>query len=156
MARTDYLDDPDAPRATSIVIAASAFVLDDMGRLLMIRRTDSGLHALPGGRHELGETMTGTAVRETIEEAGVTITVTGLIGVYSNPAHVVEFSDGEVRQEFSICFRGEVTSGTPRDSDESSEVRWVERSEIDSLDIHPSIRLRIEHGYSSRQDPYYT
>jgi hypothetical protein len=39
-------DDPDAPRPTSIVITASAFVLDDAGRLLMIRRTVSGLHAL--------------------------------------------------------------------------------------------------------------
>lgn len=156
MARTDYLDDPDAPKATSIVIAASALVLDDDGRLLMIRRTDSGLHALPGGRHELGETMTATAVRETQEETGVTIDVTGLIGIYSNPGHVVAFSDGEVRQEFSICFRARPVSGEPRDSDESSEVRWVDQAELGTLDIHPSIRLRIEHGLAGRTEPYYT
>jgi 8-oxo-dGTP pyrophosphatase MutT (NUDIX family) len=77
VARTDYLDDPDAPRPTSIVITASAFVLDDAGRLLMIRRTDSGLHALSGGRHELGETMTATAIRETTEETGILIEITG-------------------------------------------------------------------------------
>lgn len=156
MARTDYLDDPNAPKATSIVIAASAFVLDDRGRLLMIRRTDSGLHALPGGRHELGETMTGTAIRETQEETGITIAVTGLIGIYSNPDHVVEFSDGEVRQEFSICFRADPVSGQPRDSDESSEVRWVDPAELPILDIHPSIRLRIEHGFERRPVPYFT
>lgn len=156
MARTDYIDDPNAPKATSIVIAASAFVLDDQGRLLMIRRTDSGLHALPGGRHELGETMTETAVRETAEETGVTIKTTGLIGIYSNPSHVVAFSDGEVRQEFSICFRGTPTAGEPRDSDESTEVRWVERADLDGINIHPSIRLRIDHGYAERAEPYYT
>jgi ADP-ribose pyrophosphatase YjhB (NUDIX family) len=156
MARTDYMDDPDAPKPTSIVIAASAFVLDERGRLLMIRRTDSGLHALPGGRHELGETMTETAIRETAEETGITIAVTGLIGIYSNPAHVVEFSDGEVRQEFSICFRGVPTAGEPRSSDESSHVRWVERGELAALDIHPSIRLRIDHGFANRAEPYYT
>ena len=84
----------------------SAFVLDDDGRLLMIRRTDNGLYALPGGRHELGETMTETAVRETREETGITVEVDGLIGIYSNPDHVVaSYDDGEVRQEFSICFR---------------------------------------------------
>src|SRR5690348_12285138 len=98
MARTDYYNDPNAPASTSIVVAASAFVLDPAGRLLMIRRTDSGLYALPGGRHELGETMTETAVRETLEETGVTIEVTDLIGIYSDPAHVVAFSDGEVRR----------------------------------------------------------
>lgn len=156
MARTDYLNDPNAPEPTSIVIAASAFVLDERGRLLMIRRTDSGLHALPGGRHELGETMTQTAIRETLEETGVDIEVTGLIGIYSNPAHLVEFSDGEVRQEFSICFRGRPVGGTPRGSDESSEVRWVKQSELDSLQTHPSIRLRIQHGLANRAEPYYT
>ncbi|GEL27126.1 NUDIX hydrolase [Pseudonocardia sulfidoxydans NBRC 16205] len=156
MARTDYLDDPDAPDPTSIVIAASAFVIDGGGRLLMIRRTDSGLHALPGGRHELGETMTQAAVRETREETGVDIEVTGLIGIYSNPAHVVQFTDGEVRQEFSICFRARPVSGEPRTSDESTEVRWVEPPELKALEIHPSIRLRIEHGFEQRSEPYYT
>jgi 8-oxo-dGTP pyrophosphatase MutT (NUDIX family) len=155
MARTDYHHDPNAPTSTSIVVAASAFVLDPAGRLLMIRRTDSGLYALPGGRHELGETMTETAVRETLEETGVTIEVTDLIGIYSDPAHVVAFSDGEVRQEFSICFRARPISGQPRPSEESSEVQWVPRDQLDALDIHPSIRLRIDHGYTHRP-PYYT
>lgn len=156
MARTDHLDDPHAPPPTSIVIAASAFVLDERSRLLMIERTDSGLHALPGGTHELGETMTETAVRETEEETGITIKIIGLIGIYSNPAHVVEFSDGEVRQEFSICFRAEPIGGQPRSSDESRDVRWVSRDELPSLDIHPSIRLRIQHGFENRSQPYFT
>ncbi|WP_217180783.1 NUDIX domain-containing protein [Nakamurella multipartita] len=55
-------------RRNSIVVAASAFVVDDQERLLMIRRTASGLLGLPGGRHELGETLTETAIRETLEE----------------------------------------------------------------------------------------
>lgn len=156
MARTDHYQDPDAPKPTSIVIAASAFVVDDAGRLLMIRRTDSGKYALPGGRHELGETMTQTIIRETEEETGVTIEVTGLIGIYSNPDHVIEFSDGEVRQEFSICFRGRAVAGEPRPSDETTEAVWVERDRVGGLDVHPSIRLRIEHGYSPASEPFYT
>ncbi len=148
MSRTDYYFTPEAPKPTSIVIAASAFVLDEAGRLLMIQRTDSGLYALPGGTHELGETMVQTAVRETLEETGVLVAVTGLIGIYSNPAHVIAYDDGDVRQEFSICFRAVRTAGEPRPSDESSDVRWVERSQLDELDIHPSMRLRIDHGLS--------
>lgn len=155
MTRTDYYSDPNAPKPTSIVVAASAFVTDDEERLLMIRRTDSGLFALPGGRHELGETMTETAIRETLEETGVTIRIVGLIGIYSNPEHLVEFSDGEVRQEFSICFRGRAIGGAPRSSNESTDVDWIERERIPDLNIHPSIRLRIEHGYAAGE-PYYT
>ena len=155
MSRIDYYNDPNAPRANSIVVAASAFVIDDQERLLMIRRTDSGLFALPGGRHELGETLTETAIRETWEETGVTIRVDGLVGIFSNPHHVVAFSDGEVRQEFSVCFRGRPTGGTPRPSNESTDVDWVPRDQVAGLNVHPSIRLRIEHGYASGE-PYYT
>jgi ADP-ribose pyrophosphatase YjhB (NUDIX family) len=155
VTRTDHYNDPNAPKPTSIVVAASAFVVDDDERLLMIRRTDSGLFALPGGRHELGETMTETAIRETLEETGVTIGIIGLIGIYSNPHHLLEFSDGEVRQEFSICFRGRAIEGTPRSSDESTDVDWISRQRIPELNIHPSILLRIEHGYAAGE-PYYT
>lgn len=156
MTRTDYLDDPTAPEPNSIVIAVSAFVLDEQGRLLMIRRTDNNLHALPGGRHELGETMTDTVRRETMEETGIEVETTGLIGIYSNPHHVMAYDNGEVRQEFSICFRACPTGGSPRTSDESSEVRWVERSQLDELNVHPSIRRRIDHGFTDRAKPYYT
>lgn len=155
MARTDHYNDPDAPKPTSIVIAVSAFVTDERDRLLMIRRTDNGLYALPGGRHELGETMTETALRETEEETGIRIDVTSLVGIYSNPDHVMAYSDGEVRQEFSICFRARPVGGEPRTSDESSEVLWLERGDLDGVEVHPSIRLRIEHGFG-RDQPYYT
>jgi hypothetical protein len=60
-----------------------------------------------------------------MEEAGIVVEVTGLIGVYSDPDHVIEFTDGEVRQEFSICFRANPTGGELRTSNESKEVLWV-------------------------------
>ncbi len=100
--------------------------------------------------------MTATAIRETAEETGIRIEVAGPIGIYSNPDRVVEFSDGEVRQEFSICFRARPVAGRPRPGSESSEVLWVERQQLATLDVHPSIRLRIQHGYSNRTEPYYT
>ena len=156
MARTDHFNDPDAPRPNSIVIAVSAFVLDEDDRLLMIRRTDNGYYALPGGRHELGETMTQTVVRETEEETGIIVEVTSLVGIYSNPDHVMAYDDGEVRQEFSICFRARPVAGAPRTSDESSEVVWVPRAELDGIEVHPSIRLRIDHGFRTDAPPYYT
>ncbi|WP_433784610.1 NUDIX hydrolase [Actinomycetospora sp. CA-101289] len=156
MARTDHYNDPDAPRPNSIVIAVSAFVLDEDAQLLMIRRTDNGYYALPGGRHELGETMTQTVVREAQEETGISVEVTSLVGIYSNPDHVMAYDDGEVRQEFSICFRARPIAGEPRTSDESSEVVWVSRKELDGIDVHPSIRLRIDHGFRTDAPPYYT
>jgi ADP-ribose pyrophosphatase YjhB (NUDIX family) len=156
MARVDHFHDPDAPQANSIAVAVSAFVLDDDERLLMIRRTDNDLYSIPGGQLEFGETLTQTAVRELHEETGIAIEVTGLIGIYSNPDHVIAYSDGEVRQEFSICFRAQPIGGELQTSSESKEVHWVEQSLLPELTIHPSIRLRIQHGLDNRSEPYYT
>jgi ADP-ribose pyrophosphatase YjhB (NUDIX family) len=105
MARTDYYDDPNAPVPNSIVPGGSAVVLDDRGRVLLHRRRDSGLWALPGGVMDLGETITEAVAREVCEETGVTVEITGLVGIYSDPRHVIAYSDGEVRQQFNICYR---------------------------------------------------
>jgi hypothetical protein len=76
--------------------------------------------------------------------------------VRTDPAHVIAYSDGEARQEFSICFRARYLGGQPRTSSESSEVHWVERDRLGELNIHPSIRLRIQHGFEHRPTTYFT
>jgi ADP-ribose pyrophosphatase YjhB (NUDIX family) len=156
MARRDYYHAPDAPSANSIVVAVTAFLQDATGRLLMIRRTDNDLYAIPGGAQEIGETISQAVVREVREETGITVDVTGLIGVYSDPAHVIAFSDGEVRQEFSLCFRARPIEGELRTSSESKEVLWVDPAGLADLNIHPSIRLRIQHGFEHRTEPFYS
>ncbi|MBV9140388.1 MAG: NUDIX domain-containing protein [Pseudonocardiales bacterium] len=153
--RIDYYHDPDAPPANSIVVAVTAFILDESGHLLMIRRTDNDLYAIPGGAQEVGETISQTVVREVSEETGILVEVTGFIGVYSDPQHVIAFADGEVRQEFSLCFRARPVRGELRTSSESKEVLWVEPARLDDLTIHPSIRLRIHHGFEHRATPFY-
>ena len=116
MARVDYLNDPNAPKANSIAIAVSAFIQDDQRKILMIRRTDNDYYSIPGGQLELGETLAQAAVREVREETGIDAEVTGVIGLYSNPNHVIAYGDGEVRQEFSICFRAKALGGQRRPS----------------------------------------
>ncbi|CAL9641908.1 RNA pyrophosphohydrolase [Actinosynnema sp. ALI-1.44] len=156
MSRTDYLNDPNAPKPNSIRVAVSAIVQDATGRLLMIRRTDNDKYAIPGGGQDVGETLAQAVVREVDEETGIHVEVTGLVGLYSNPNHVIAYDDGEVRQEFSICFRARPIGGELRTSNESKEVLWVEPDRLPDLDIHPSIRLRIDHGLSHRAEPYFT
>ncbi|HYZ09555.1 MAG TPA: NUDIX domain-containing protein [Pseudonocardiaceae bacterium] len=154
MPKTDYYDNPAAPRANSLVVAVTAVVLNDAGRVLMIQRTDNDLWAVPGGAQEVGETSTEAAVREVHEETGLEVEVTGLIGIYSDPRHVIAYDDGEVRQEFSLCFRARPIGGLLTPSSESRHVHWVEPDRLDTLTIHPSVRLRIRHGLQQRPQPY--
>ena len=154
MARTEYYRDPDAPRANRIVVAAVAFVQDSDGRVLLIQRSDNDLWALPGGAQDVGETVSAAAERETLEETGYRVTVTDLIGVYSDPQHVIAYEDGEVRQQFALSFRADLVDGQLATSDETPNVAWVSRCDLDRYRIHPSIRLRIEHGFEHRDKPY--
>ncbi|GGU29132.1 NUDIX hydrolase [Lentzea flava] len=155
MARTDHYNDPNAPKATNIVVAVTAFVQDEHGQLLMIRRTDNDLYSIPGGAQDVGETIGRTVIREVKEETGIDVEPTEIIGVYSDPKHVIAYTDGEVRQQFSICFRAQPTGGELRTSSESSEVHWISRRDLEELNIHPSIRMRIEHGFNEHRDPFF-
>ena len=55
MTRVDYLDDPDAPAANSVVPSVTAIVTDGAGALLLVHKTDNDLWALPGGGMDAGE-----------------------------------------------------------------------------------------------------
>ncbi len=154
MPKTDYYDDPGAPRPNSLVVAVAAVVLDDAGRVLMIQRTDNDLWAIPGGAQDVGETTTAAAVREVREETGLHIEVTGLVGIYSDPRHVIAYDDGEVRQEFSICLRARPVGGQLAASSESKHVEWIAPDRLDQLNIHRSVRLRIDHGLEPEKEPY--
>lgn len=156
MSRVDYYDDPQAPKANSVVPSVTAAVLNDSGEILLIHKVDNDLWALPGGGHDAGERITNTAVREVREETGLDVEVVALVGIYSDPKHVMAYDDGEVRQQFSMCFRARWTGGSPHeDGSETKEVRWVAPTDLDQLNIHPSMRLRIDHSLDvSRQEPY--
>ncbi len=146
MGRTEYYDDPSAPTPNSLVPAATVFVQDDAGRVLMVQRSDNGLWALPGGVMEVGETLGQAAEREVLEESGYEVKVVDVVGIYSDPRHVIAYSDGEVRQQFAICFRALLMGGETRGSDETPELGWIDAVALDELPMHPSTRLRVHHG----------
>ncbi|NIY66548.1 NUDIX hydrolase [Streptomyces malaysiensis] len=155
MSRIDYYRDPNAPNANSVVPSVTAVVRDEQGRVLLIHKTDNDLWALPGGGHDVGESIAQTVVREVEEETGISVVVESIVGLYTDPQHVMAYDDGEVRQQFSICFHARPVGGELRTSSESKEVRWVSPADLDELDIHPSMRLRITHGLDeSRTAPY--
>jgi 8-oxo-dGTP pyrophosphatase MutT (NUDIX family) len=64
--------------------------------------------------------------------------ITGILGVYSDPGHIVAFTDGEIRQEWELILLGRPVNGSPAVNDEARDVRWVAPADLDSLDIHPT------------------
>jgi 8-oxo-dGTP pyrophosphatase MutT (NUDIX family) len=138
MGRTEYLNDPTAPKPNSLVPAAGVLAVDRQGRLLLQKRRDTGQWAIPMGKQELGETVAQCAIRETAEETGVTVEVTGLLGIYCDPRHIVAYTDGEIRQEYEVILTGRPVSGDPASTDEASAADWFTPGELNGLDIHPT------------------
>ncbi|WP_132879245.1 NUDIX hydrolase [Tamaricihabitans halophyticus] len=155
MARVDYFNDPAAPNANSVVPSVTVCVQNNTGHLLLIHKVDNDLWALPGGGHDAGEYITQTAIREVQEETGVEVEILGLVGLYTNPNHVMAYDDGEVRQQFSICFSARPISGNAHeDGTETKAVAWVLPQDLGRLNIHPSMKLRIKHYLEARTEPY--
>jgi 8-oxo-dGTP pyrophosphatase MutT (NUDIX family) len=154
VARIEHYDDPDAPKPNSLKPAASAVITNERGEILMQRRADNDLWALPGGTMDLGESIAQTAVREVREETGLDVEISGLVGVYTDPRHLIEYSDGEVRQQFNICFTARVRGGELARSDESTDLRWVPAGALDNLAIHHTTKLRLQHFLEKRSAPY--
>jgi 8-oxo-dGTP pyrophosphatase MutT (NUDIX family) len=153
--RIDYYDDPQAPKANSLVPSVNVIVVNDQDEVLMIRRSDNGNWAVPGGAVDLGESVPQAGIRETLEETGITCEITGMSGLYTDPRHIILYtSDGEARQEFSIVLTGRPLSGEPTPSDESREVRWVPKADVDGMKMDRSMRMRVRHFLDGSTEPH--
>ncbi|MGE0676890.1 NUDIX hydrolase [Pseudolabrys sp.] len=119
---------PDRP-----FLAVSAAIFRD-GKVLIVQRARSpgrGIYTLPGGGVELGETLEQAAVREVLEETGLTIAPVALAG---HRDVVIRDPGGRVARHFVvICFAARWVAGEPAPNDELSEARWRDPAEIAGL-----------------------
>lgn len=107
----------------------TAIVLDDRGRVLLGRRSDTGRWSVVGGICEPGEQPAETAVREVFEETAVTCVPERVVLVQMLAP--VTYPNGDVCQFQDITFRCRATGGRARANDsESLEVAWFE---VDAL-----------------------
>lgn len=144
MPRRDYFYDPHAPKPNSIHPAAAVALVDSGGHILLLRRKDNDKWTMPGGTLDFGESLTDCAIREVREETGLQIRITGLIGTYTDPHILIAYSDGEVRQEFTLVYAAEIESGNLKIDDESKEAAWVPLSSALDLPLADSQRRRLK------------
>ena len=153
--RQVYFHDPGAPSATVVVPSVFVVVRRPGGRLLLVRRCDSGVWELPGGQVDVGETAVGTAVRETAEEAGISVGVTGIVGLFTDPGHVVRSPGGVVRQQFVLVLRADALGGSPRgDLHETSEAAWVTVDQLPGLRMEAPVRAWIARSLAADESAH--
>jgi 8-oxo-dGTP diphosphatase len=113
------------------------------GRILLTRRSinpGKGLWTFPGGFVDFGESVTDAAMRETFEETGLKVELTGLHNVYSYPGAPV-----------IIVYRASVVGGTLTTCSENDCVEWVSPADIpwDAL-AFPSTREALREWVAAR------
>ena len=133
-------------------LGCSAAIFDDSHqRVLLIRRTDNGLWAVPGGYMEPGESMTEACAREVLEETGLCVKVKRLISVYTDPHTLVVYPDGNCWQLVVLHFEAKLAGGSLRPSEESSELRYFSQAEMTDLQMGAMDRLRVEDACAGQQ-----
>lgn len=140
---------------TARLSPGAAAVIRDGDRILLTRRTDNGEWCLPSGGVDPGERPAETAIRETLEETGLTIRITRLLGVFCDPDLVVNYPDGNRAQIYSTCFEAEITAGTPGQSDEVVEFGWFAAPEAAALPILATQQAIIRAAYTRPAEPFF-
>jgi 8-oxo-dGTP diphosphatase len=125
------------PHEPHRIHVSAAVILDDAGRLLLVRKAGTTAFMQPGGKPEPGELPDQTLQRELWEELGVRIEAAELrsLGRFTaaaanEPGHLV------VADVFAATLGGQ----EPVVAAEIAELRWVTRADLDSLEIAPLAR----------------
>jgi len=100
-------------------VGADAAIFRD-GALLLIKRADTRRLALPGGWVDPGETPEETAVREVLEETGLTVEAGEIIGVFSEAASW----EGSPHSAVHVLVRCNAAAGEPRPTPEAVEAAF--------------------------------
>ena len=126
------------------IVAAGGYVEDKNGNMLLVKTRHRGWDAT-GGQIEIGENLEEGVLREILEESGIIASVRCLAGVYSNVGQHL-FYDGitNVPTKVMFDFICDYISGQPTVSDETSEVKWVHKSEVMNYITAPALRFRFK------------
>ncbi len=125
-------------------------VFDPGGRVLLIRRADSGLWAMPGGMCEVNVSPAENALREVWEETGCVAELTAFLGLFDSR---MERTDRTFSHLYHLLFAARHVSGTPQVTRETREVAWFPQEEIPWDTMHRGHGRRLAHALAWHRDP---
>lgn len=135
-----YYKNPEAPKPNQpIVPSVHGIILNASGEILLHKREDSPIWAVPGGKIELHESIEQCLKREMQEEIGVEVYAKRLLGVYTDPSYVLALGD-QVQRVFLIVFLCTIESGDLKLTDETMEYRWFTQESLQLVETFPLVK----------------
>ena len=96
---------------------------------------------------EPGESAAECCAREVLEETGLVVIVGRLVGVYSSPHHITEYTNGNKKQGVDIIFETQIISGDVRVTEETTDVGYFSKEEMGFIDIVELMKERISDAF---------
>ncbi len=134
---------PFALNPSAAATGAEVAIRDGLGRVLLIRRSDTGQWAMPGGACEVGESWAAAAAREAREEIGLEIdpATLQLVQAFDNRFITAEETTIPVIAVFTAEAKPGRTAITM--NREVTDTAWVGADELEKLDLFPGHRTKI-------------
>ena len=139
------------------LVGGDAAIIDDMGNILLIKRTDNNKWAMPGGLFQVGETPAEGVIREAFEETGITCQVDALAAVYDSrfcgtsfPLHMYQFL-------FLCSPLKDKEESFPTTPQEVKDKKWFSENNL-PLNIDPGHISKIPEAYrvwKGDKKPYF-
>lgn len=118
-----------------VIRVSAALIVDDAGRLLVVRKRGTTVFMQPGGKPDAGENPAQTLSRELAEELGAFVPVEALEPLGSFTAAAANEAGATVVAEvFRTCIEGPIAAAA-----EIAELRWVHPREFPTLALAPLI-----------------
>ena len=115
-------------------VGAACVVHDEQGRVLLVKRADSGKWCVPCGFCEWGEDIRDAAARECLEETGLEVEVGEVLQVMSN------FHDAE-KPTIGVWFRAVAVGGALEAGDDAMDAAWFPLDDLPVLAFPTDERL---------------
>lgn len=145
LGQLEPLRAPVFSRPTPFAVGDAA-VIDDEGRILLIRRADNQMWAMPGGALEVGETPAEGVVREALEETGIHCQAVALVGVFDSRL-CSSTSRHHLYHTVFLCEPREgMPATTPSHAIEVLDTRWFHEGALPD-DIDPGHVSRIPEAF---------
>jgi ADP-ribose pyrophosphatase YjhB (NUDIX family) len=131
----------------TVKVGVAAAVLDGTGRILLVRRRDNGLWAMPGGWADVGDTPAAMTAREVLEETGLTVSVDRLLGLYDSQARRFRHP----HHIYHLVFRCSPVAGVLVPTAETSAADWFTAAALP--DLAPGHADPVRDAFRAWHDP---
>ena len=129
-----------------LVPSVAAVIRDGAGRLLLQRKSEDGSWSLPAGAIEPGESPSKAVIREVLEETGLDVKTTVLLGVFGGaPDFRFVYPNGDPVEYLVALFRCEIVGGSHSPSDkETSALKYFKQNEMPPLALPYPLALLFD------------